>query len=302
MNRVRDLTLESVISDPGAALSVVVDSVARNVSTELYFLLLMLAFIALGIAVDAASGRNLRTRYLHKGFLVDALYAGTALSHVLQSLIMVPAIVATNGLLDRTVPWLKIQGLALTNPVLAFFAAKFAFDFFQYWAHRFYHQNIYLWQIHRIHHSCEQLNAFAALRSSIFEDTLSAVIFAVIFYAVSAAPPHPLALLLLFNGLTFINHSGLGWTWGPLGRIFVSPAFHGVHHSREPHHLNCNYGSALSIWDRMFGTAVEPDGKPVRWGLAHDPLPQNFLYQQIAPLVDIWRVFRSRHSETTVNA
>ena len=41
---------------------------------------------------------------------------------------------------------------------------------------------------------------------------------------------------------------------GMLGRIFVSPAHHQVHHSDNPKHFDKNFGSCLALWDWMFGT------------------------------------------------
>ena len=45
---------------------------------------------------------------------------------------------------------------------------------------------------------------------------------------------------------------------GVLGRIFVSPAHHQIHHSTNPIHFNKNLGSCLAIWDWLFGTLHVP--------------------------------------------
>ncbi len=46
-----------------------------------------------------------------------------------------------------------------------------------------------------------------------------------------------------------------------LGRIFVSPAHHQVHHSANPKHFNKNFGSCLALWDWMFGTLAGEDAR-----------------------------------------
>jgi hypothetical protein len=56
---------------------------------------------------------------------------------------------------------------------------------------------------------------------------------------------------------------------GVLGRIFVSPAHHQVHHSANPRHFNKNFGSCLALWDWMFGTLYVPAKKrePIAFGV-----------------------------------
>jgi sterol desaturase/sphingolipid hydroxylase (fatty acid hydroxylase superfamily) len=45
---------------------------------------------------------------------------------------------------------------------------------------------------------------------------------------------------------------------GRLGRVFMSPAHHQIHHSRDPGHFNKNLGSCLSLFDWLFGTLHVP--------------------------------------------
>ena len=45
---------------------------------------------------------------------------------------------------------------------------------------------------------------------------------------------------------------------GVLGRIFLSPAHHQIHHSTNPAHFNTNLGSCLALWDWLFGTLHIP--------------------------------------------
>ena len=40
----------------------------------------------------------------------------------------------------------------------------------------------------------------------------------------------------------------------------VTPRYHHVHHSENPSHANVNFGVTFSIWDRLFGTYLDPDG------------------------------------------
>ena len=44
--------------------------------------------------------------------------------------------------------------------------------------------------------------------------------------------------------------------------MFVTPRYHHIHHSSDPEHYRANLGSRLTIWDRLFGTYVNPERVP----------------------------------------
>jgi sterol desaturase/sphingolipid hydroxylase (fatty acid hydroxylase superfamily) len=49
--------------------------------------------------------------------------------------------------------------------------------------------------------------------------------------------------------------------------LFISPNMHKVHHHWKQPYTDSNYGTALSIWDRMFGTYRELDPSIIIYGL-----------------------------------
>jgi sterol desaturase/sphingolipid hydroxylase (fatty acid hydroxylase superfamily) len=52
-----------------------------------------------------------------------------------------------------------------------------------------------------------------------------------------------------------LRHSHVWLSYGPfVERLAISPAHHQVHHSVDAKHHDRNFGSALAIWDWMFGT------------------------------------------------
>ena len=66
-------------------------------------------------------------------------------------------------------------------------------------------------------------------------------------------------LVLFIHAYVHLQHSHMWIAFrGVLGRIFVSPAHHQVHHSGNPKHFNKNFGSCLALWDWMFGTLYVP--------------------------------------------
>jgi sterol desaturase/sphingolipid hydroxylase (fatty acid hydroxylase superfamily) len=66
-------------------------------------------------------------------------------------------------------------------------------------------------------------------------------------------------MVLGFLLLTNLQHSHFWITFpGFWGNIFLSPAHHQVHHSKDPAHFNKNLGSTLAVWDWLFGTLHKP--------------------------------------------
>ena len=57
--------------------------------------------------------------------------------------------------------------------------------------------------------------------------------------------------------------------YGPFwSRVFISPAQHQIHHSREPRHYDTNFGLIFAFWDRLYGTLYVPDRKEaIRFGI-----------------------------------
>jgi sterol desaturase/sphingolipid hydroxylase (fatty acid hydroxylase superfamily) len=64
-------------------------------------------------------------------------------------------------------------------------------------------------------------------------------------------------LILCFRLLGSMSHSNTRFSYGWLGEhIFISPQFHRTHHAlRAAGRRSCNFGTALSLWDILFGTA-----------------------------------------------
>ena len=135
-------------------------------------------------------------------------------------------------------------------------------DFIIYWLHRGQHRFNALWRTHAWHHSVEHLYWFSGFRTSFLHSFL---------YAIPAA-----SVPILIFGLTpieagigysiglliqFWEHTNLRINLGPLEKIIVTPQYHRVHHSAT-RHQGMNLGTTFSLWDRMFGTYVDPATVP----------------------------------------
>ena len=58
-------------------------------------------------------------------------------------------------------------------------------------------------------------------------------------------------LLVIYGAVLAFAHSNTNLGFGPLGRIFVSPNFHRIHHQLDGPQ-DVNLGFALTIWDQLF--------------------------------------------------
>jgi sterol desaturase/sphingolipid hydroxylase (fatty acid hydroxylase superfamily) len=79
-------------------------------------------------------------------------------------------------------------------------------------------------------------------------------------------------LITIYVCIGTLQHANLRWTFGPAGRVLVSPAYHRLHHA--PDIQDANLGVVLTIWDVLAGCARFPsradsvnrtglDGRPV---------------------------------------
>ncbi len=88
-------------------------------------------------------------------------------------------------------------------------------------------------------------------------------------------PARPIApvLITIYMCIGTLQHANLRWTFGPLGRVIVSPAYHRLHHAPDTQAVNL--GVVLTIWDVLARCARFPArGDTVgRTGLDGRPVP-----------------------------
>lgn len=130
-------------------------------------------------------------------------------------------------------------------------------DLWIYAWHRVNHTVPLLWRFHEIHHLDEFLDASSAVRFHAGEVLISACVRAPVIILLDI----PLASVLVFETLILMaavfQHSNLRLPAGlerALSRIIITPSIHWVHHHAVRCDTDSNYGTILSVWDRLFGT------------------------------------------------
>lgn len=126
------------------------------------------------------------------------------------------------------------------------------------WAqHLVTHKVPLFWRFHRVHHADRDMDVTTAVRFHPVEIAASMGLKIGLVYLLGPAAVAVLLFEVLLNGTALFNHANLALPPGldrMLRRVLVTPDMHRVHHSMRREEHDSNYGFALSVWDRLFGT------------------------------------------------
>jgi lathosterol oxidase len=168
--------------------------------------------------------------------------------------------------------------------VLELFLALFLTDLFQYWTHRIFHSNMFLWRFHAVHHSTQSMDWLAGSRTHFID----------IFFtrALSYVPLY----IMGFSSLTFniyiifiaihavLIHANTRIKFGFLRFLITTPQYHHWHHCLEKEYYGKNFAVVFPYIDMMFGTYYLPKDKwPKGTGLDEADFPKGFLKQLVYP-------------------
>jgi sterol desaturase/sphingolipid hydroxylase (fatty acid hydroxylase superfamily) len=153
-------------------------------------------------------------------------------------------------------------------------ATLVAMDLCNWLAHWGDHRISALWRIHALHHSQEELSVLTSFRAHPLMHTNGFLLATVPVLALTGARPLAPVLITGYVCLGTLPHTNVRWSYGPLGRVLVSPAYHRLHHSVEGLQ-DANLGVVLTVWDLLAGSARFPvrGSEPCPTGLAGRPVP-----------------------------
>ena len=148
-----------------------------------------------------------------------------------------------------------------------------AMDGANWLAHYADHRLDALWRFHALHHSKEELSVLTSFRAHPLMHTTGFLLATVPVVALMPARPIAPVLITVYVCIGTLQHANLRWTFGPLGRVLVSPAYHRFHHASDDQAVNL--GVVLTVWDILTGYARfagRGDGL-TRTGLDGRPVP-----------------------------
>lgn len=158
--------------------------------------------------------------------------------------------------------WAESQGLGLVRWLmlpepLRVVVLVAALDYSLWWWHKLNHTVPLLWRFHLVHHIDRDLDVSTGLRFHVGE-LASTLALRVVQVTLLGVDPLTLgAWQSLTTVSVLFHHSNLRLPAAldaALTRLVVTPRMHGVHHSDVPAETTSNYGSLLTVWDRLHGT------------------------------------------------
>ena len=131
-------------------------------------------------------------------------------------------------------------------------------DLGHYWIHRVMH-HAWLWRIHKWHHAPDYMYWLMGVRATLPQQVLVNLPY-VVAYSFLALSPWWM-VLAIGAGHALQNdwmHLNVTWRSSWLEWLVVTPRYHHVHHSDQPEHYMANLAALFTVWDRVFGTYVNP--------------------------------------------
>ena len=131
-------------------------------------------------------------------------------------------------------------------------------DFALYWVHRAMHASDFLWNTHRFHHSITQLYWLSGARTSVTHLFLFALTQMTIAYVLFGLTVPEAAFAFSFGiAVNIWVHANIRVDLGPLQWLVITPGYHRIHHASDSRSRR-NLGFVFTIWDRAFGTYLDP--------------------------------------------
>lgn len=210
-------------------------------------------------------------RMVARGHVQDALYAALHAVGVIPLMTLLS--VGASVLIRTNMPWIELRQAERLPHVLLVAITIVAMDGANWLAHYADHRLGALWRFHALHHSQEELSVLSSFRAHPLMHTTGFVLATIPVVVLMPTLPIAPVLITSYVCVGTLQHANLRFSFGPLGKVIVSPSYHRLHH--DPNRQDVNLGVVLVVWDVLAGCARFPS----RWeavgatGLADRPVP-----------------------------
>lgn len=168
--------------------------------------------------------------------------------------------------------------------VVELFFAFFITDLFQYWTHRLFHTQVFLWRFHSVHHSTRNMDWLAGSRTHIMDIVITRmmVFFPLYIFGFSDIV---FSIYILFMTIhAVLIHANTRINFGFLKYIFATPQYHHWHHTDDPKYYDKNFATIFPFIDMIFGTYYLPKNVwPESTGVREANFPKGYVKQFIYP-------------------
>jgi sterol desaturase/sphingolipid hydroxylase (fatty acid hydroxylase superfamily) len=133
----------------------------------------------------------------------------------------------------------------------------FFLDLLSYLLHRLTHKLKFLWYIHELHHNSGIYHPTVAFRIHIVEMALVYTTKLTLLYLIKVS----ISIIIIYEVVAlawslYLHSDCIKWTRLEklLSLLFITRQLHKIHHNNNLLQQKKNYGSILSVWDRLFMT------------------------------------------------
>ena len=207
-----------------------------------------------------------------RGHLQDGLYFALHVAAVVPLMTLLSVafahLLGTHAALVE-LPWTALWPNWLLVPI-----TLVLMDGANWLAHWADHRFTALWRMHALHHSQEELSVLTSFRAHPLSHLPGFLLAALPVWVVMGGRGLAPVMVTAYVCLGTLPHANLPWSFGPLGRLVVSPAYHRLHHAVDGID-GANLGVVLTVWDVLAGRARFPEkADPVpRTGLTGGSVP-----------------------------
>ena len=212
-----------------------------------------------------------RRPVLARGHVQDACFLALHAAVVIPLMTLLSVGAAT--LIGSQARWIELRPAEHWPGWLLMPLTVVAMDGANWLAHYADHRLGPLWRFHALHHSQEELSVLTSFRAHPLMHTTGFLLATVPVVALMPTRPIAPVLITIYVCIGTLQHANLRWTFGPAGRVLVSPAYHRLHHAPDTQRVNL--GVVLTIWDILAGCARFPSRSDAvgRTGLDGRPVP-----------------------------
>ena len=212
------------------------------------FLLLALAATVVFVGLD------LRSPVFRASLSSERFRLRRNLGYALGNVLSIGGLSLINGWLDAHVPrMVSWQGIPVVVEVAACVVVAELINWLSHWIK---HVRPWLWTFHLQHHVGRSYDTTLTLHTHGVDVVVSGAVMSAVLMLLGFGRLGVDVFVLAYYAANLYKHGHTMLSLGPvLDRVIVSPAYHRVHHTRD---IRGNYGSVLTLFDVVFGTAVWP--------------------------------------------
>ena len=226
---------------------------------KIVFIITVLVIAILLLLENIFPKRKYSTKIKALSYLTDTLLS--VFNNILLYIISIASLyyVAENISSIKLLSFLNFNNIGIILFTLVFL------DFAIYVWHYMNHKFDFLWLFHKVHHSEKYLNTLSGIRFHIGE-LVGSILFKSFFLIFLLSIP--IKIILISETIVLISslfhHTNIKFRQEKfLGKLFVMPYLHQVHHSIIKKEHDSNFGVLFSFWDRLFNTLQEKEIKEI---------------------------------------